>query len=83
MYSTKVPKITSMIATKPATGKNSTDPGLMSTVTLKNATGTNNGEPMIQATANGLANGASVTVPLRFKNTSTAPINFNPVVYNE
>jgi len=83
MYSTKVPKITSMIATKPATGKNSTDPGLNATVTLVNATGSQNGEPMIRATTNGLANGASVTVPISFSNPTNAPINFNPIVFKE
>ena len=82
-YSTKVPKITSMIATKPATGKNSSDPGLMSTVTLTNATGTYTGEPMIRATASGLANGASVTVPLSFSNPTNAAIKFNPITYQE
>jgi len=72
-----------MIANKPATGKNSTDPGLMTTVTLTNATGSNNGEPMIQATTAGLANGASITVPLTFSNPTNAKITFNPITYQE
>lgn len=75
--------LTSKIAAKPATGKGSTDPGLMSTVTLTNATDSNNGEPMIRATASGLANGASVTVPLSFSNPTNAKITFNPVTYQE
>jgi hypothetical protein len=83
MYSTKVPKITSMIATKPATGKTSVDPGLMTTVTLTNATGSHNGQPMIRATANGLAAGASITVPLSFSNPTNAKITFNPLTYQE
>jgi hypothetical protein len=83
MYSTKTPKITSMIATKPATGKNSTDPGLMTTVTLSNATGSQNGQPMIQTSASGLASGASITVPLTFSNPTNAKITFNPITYQE
>jgi hypothetical protein len=83
MYSTKSPKITSMIATKPATGKTSTDPGLMTTVTLINQTGSQNGQPMIQASTSGLAAGASVTVPLSFSNPTGAKIAFNPITYQE
>jgi predicted phosphodiesterase len=82
-YSTNSPKQTSKIATKPATGPGSTDPGLMTTVTLVNATGSNNGEPMIQATTSGLAVGASVTVPLTLSNPSSLPLNFNPITYQE
>jgi predicted phosphodiesterase len=82
-YDTHSPKVTSMIANKPATGKNSTDPGLLTTVTLTNATGSNNGEPMIQATTSGLATGASVTVPLTFSNPTNAKITFNPITYQE
>jgi len=83
MYSTVTPKLTSMIAAKPATGKNSTDPGLATTLTLTNATGTYNGEPMIRATHSGLANGASVTVPVSFSNPTNAKISFNPITYQE
>jgi hypothetical protein len=82
-YSTKTPKQTSKIANKPATGKNSTDPGLLTTLTLVNATGSNNGEPMIQVSNNGLAAGASITVPLQFSNPTNAAITFNPVVLQE
>jgi predicted phosphodiesterase len=73
----------SIIATKPATGKGSSDPGLLATVTLTNATGQNNGEPMIQATTSGLDAGASITVPLTFSNPTNAKINFTPVTYQE
>jgi hypothetical protein len=72
-----------IIATKPATGKGSADPGLLKTVTLVNATGQNNGEPMIKASTSGLAAGASVTVPLIFKNPTNAKITFNPITYQE
>jgi len=82
-YSTASPKLSSKIATKPATGKNSSDPGLVSTMTLTNATGSNNGQPMIQASSNGLAAGASVTVPLSFRNPTNAKITFNPITYQE
>jgi len=57
--------------------------GLVTTVTLVNATGSNNGEPMIRATTNGLAAGASVTIPLQFSNPSSAQITFNPITYQE
>ncbi|HUJ16754.1 MAG TPA: metallophosphoesterase family protein [Nitrospirota bacterium] len=82
-YSTTTPKLTSKIANKPATGKGSSDPGLIANVTLVNATGSNNGEPMIQVSANGLASGASITVPLQFSNPANATITFNPVVLQE
>jgi predicted phosphodiesterase len=82
-YSTTTPKVTSKIANKPATGKGSSDPGLISTVTLVNATGSNNGEPMIQVSNSGLAAGASITVPLQFSNPSNVKINFTPVTYQE
>jgi hypothetical protein len=57
--------------------------GLSSGVTLVNATGSNNGEPMIQVSNNGLAAGASITVPLQFSNPTNAAITFNPVVLQE
>jgi predicted phosphodiesterase len=83
-YSTKTPKQTSKIAANPATGKTSpAGSGLISTVTLVNATGSNNGEPMIRVSDNGLAAGASITVPLQFSNPSNVKINFNPVTYQE
>lgn len=83
-YSTATPKLASKIANQPATaGTHGTDPGLMTTVTLVNQTGTNNGEPMIRATASGLGNGASVTVPLTFSNPTGAKITFNPRTYQE
>ncbi len=89
-YSTANPKLTSMIASGPATGRvkvGSTyvnGPGaLISTVTLVNATGSNNGEPMIRATTGGLAPGASLTVPLQFSNPNGATITFNPIILQE
>jgi predicted phosphodiesterase len=59
--------------------------GLITNVTLVNATGSNNGEPMINVSANGLAPGASVTVPLHFSiGSGTTPnITFNPITYQE
>ena len=82
-YSTNTPKQTSKVATKPATGIGSSDPGLVATMTLTNATGSNNGEPMIRATSTGLASGASVTVPLILANPTNAKITFNPITYQE
>ena len=82
-YSTVSPKLTSMIANKPATGQGSSDPGLLASVTLTNATGSNNGEPMIRATSAGLASGASVTVPLSFSNPNNVVLRFTPVTYQE
>ena len=55
--------------------------GLITNVKLLNATGSNNGEPMIQATTNGIAAGASITVPLNFSNHATP--TFNPVILQE
>lgn len=82
-YSTASPKLTSKIANNPATGKTNSTTALLSNITLTNATGSNNGEPMIKASASGLANGASVTVPLQFSNPTSAKITFNPVTYQE
>jgi len=89
-YSTANPKLTSMIASGPATGrvqvsgKYVNGPGaLISNVTLVNATGSNNGEPMIRATTSGLAPGASVTIPLQFNAPSGTKITFNPITYQE
>jgi hypothetical protein len=87
-YSTKSPKITSMIATRPASysSKGLTapfEPGLLSTVTLTNQTGSQNGQPMIKASTNGLAAGASITVPLTFSNPTNAKLTFNPITYQE
>jgi len=83
MYSTASPKITSMVATRPASSKGNADPGLLTGVTLTNATGSNNGEPMIRVSSSGLASGASVTVPITFSNPNNAKITFNPVTYQE
>ena len=83
MYSTATPKLTSIIPAKPASSKNNPDPGLSSNATLTNATGSNNGEPMIQVSSTGIAAGASVSVPLTFKNPTNALIKFNPVTYQE
>jgi hypothetical protein len=85
-YSTANPRITSMIANNPgAYVKAPAGTGLNKTITLVNQTGSNNGEPMINAglNGNGLASGASVTVPLKFTNSGTGAINFNPVILNE
>jgi hypothetical protein len=49
---------------------------LSQSVTLTNATGSYNGSPMITASQNGLANGSSVTIPLRFSDPSYAKITF-------
>ncbi len=57
--------------------------GLITNVTLTNATGSNNGEPMIRATTTGLANGASVTIPLQVSNPNNVSINFTPVTLQE
>jgi predicted phosphodiesterase len=73
-YSTTTPKLTSMIAQ---------NTGLITNVALVNATGSNNGEPMIRVTTDGLASGASITVPLQFSNPNNAAITFNPVVIQE
>jgi len=91
LYSTASPKLVSIIANNPATGKTSpAGSGLLTTVQLVNATGTNNGEPMIQASTTGLANGASVNVPVQFKvvgpqngNPAFSTITFNPITYQE
>jgi hypothetical protein len=85
-YSTANPRIMSMIANNPgAYVKAPAGTGLNKTITLVNQTGSNNGEPMINAglNGNGLASGASVTVPLKFTNSGTGAINFNPVILNE
>ena len=82
-YSTTTPKLASMIAKDAATSKTSKAGALLTTVTLKNATGSHNGQPMIKATASGLANGASVTIPVQFSNPTNAKITFNPVTYQE
>jgi hypothetical protein len=73
-YSTATPKPTSKIAQ---------NTNLVTNVTLANANGSNNGEPMIRATTTGLANGASVTVPLQFSNPTNAKFTFNPITYQE
>jgi len=82
-YSTATPKLTSKIAANPGNAKGITTAFLNPNVKLTNATSSQNGEPMIRATANGLANGASVTVPVTFSNPTNKPINFNPIVYQE
>jgi predicted phosphodiesterase len=82
-YSTASPKISSKIAAHPGNAKGITTAYTNPNVTLANATGSNNGEPMIRVSTTGLAAGASVTVPVSFKNPTNAPINFNPVTYQE
>ena len=57
--------------------------GLTTGVTLVNATGQHNGAPMIQASTNGLAAGASITIPLQFSNPANARINFTPAIFQE
>jgi hypothetical protein len=57
--------------------------GLTPGVTLVNATGSHNGAPQIQASTNGLAAGASISIPLRFSDPSNARINFTPVILQE
>ncbi|MBJ6724228.1 metallophosphoesterase [Geomesophilobacter sediminis] len=83
MYSTVTPKLTSMIANRPASSKNNPDPGLIATLTLTNQTGSHNGEPMIKVSSNGIPAGGSVTVPITFKNPSNINITFNPIVFQE
>ena len=82
-YSTTNPKIASKIANNPATNTSSASSALLSTLTVTNATGSNNGEPMIRATTSGLANGASVTVPVTLRNPTNAKIILNPITYQE
>jgi hypothetical protein len=57
--------------------------GLITNVTLLNATGQSNGAPLIQFSTSGLANGASITVPVQFSNPSNVPIIFTPAVLQE
>jgi hypothetical protein len=57
--------------------------GLTSGVTLVNALGIHNGAPYITIANNGLAAGASLTIPVRFSNLSNAKINFTPVTFQE
>jgi probable HAF family extracellular repeat protein len=57
--------------------------GLTSGVTLVNALGIHNGAPYITIANNGLAAGASLTIPVRFSNPSNAKINFTPVTFQE
>jgi len=82
-YSTTTPKISSKIAAHPGNAKGIATPYLNPNVTLANATGSNNGEPMIRVSTTGIANGASVSVPVSFKNPTNGVINFNPVTYQE
>ena len=75
-----------MIANNPAAYINApAGTGLITNLTLVNQTGSNNGEPMIKAplNGNGLASGASVTVPLTFSNPTGGPVAFNPIILNE
>jgi hypothetical protein len=84
MYSTVTPKLTSIIANRPASSKNNADPGLLSNITITNATGSYNGEPMIQVSTNGIPAGGAVTVPFTFKSSNSAiTMKFNPVAYQE
>ena len=48
-------------------------------VSMSNSTGTHNGSPYITASADGLAPGASVSVPIQFTNPSGVSIAFTPV----
>jgi archaellum component FlaF (FlaF/FlaG flagellin family) len=70
------------IAKNAACGIGQTTGCLITNVTLLNATGSHNGEPLIRATSNGLAAGASVTVPLNFSGTIDMT-KINPIVYQE
>jgi hypothetical protein len=72
-----IPGIADLTAISPNTT------GLITNVTLVNATGQNNGAPMIQASTTGLANSASITVPLSFSNPSNVKINFTTVIVQE
>lgn len=72
-----IPGIADLTAISPNTT------GLITNVTLVNATGQNNGAPMIQVSTTGLANGASITIPLTFSNPSNVKINFTPVIVQE
>ncbi len=71
--------VSGVSATKAIAANNGLTPG----ITLVNATGQNNGAPMIRVATNGLAVGASVTVPLQFTNPNNAVINFAPVTLQE
>lgn len=57
--------------------------GLTTGVTMINATGQNNGAPMIQVSTTGLAAGASITIPVQFKNPSNGKILFTPTTLQE
>ncbi len=56
---------------------------LTSGVTLTNATGTYNSAPAITVSSSGLAEGASIVVPVQFSDPSNAKIAFTPLVFNE
>ena len=86
MYSTASPKLTSIIAKNPATGKTTVNASSVAqtyNARLTNATGSQNGQPMITATSTGIPAGTSVTVPLTFSNPTNAAISFNPIVFQE
>jgi hypothetical protein len=79
-------------AADPQTGQNGSGPattviatgnGLITNVTLTNATGQSNGAPVITFSTSGLANGASVTVPLTFSNPSNGQIVYLPQILQE
>ncbi len=57
--------------------------GLPASVSLVNPTGTYNSSPYLTApSVNSLASGQSVAIDVQFKNLSSAPINFMPVIYS-
>jgi len=55
---------------------------LSSNATMMNATGVFSGNPYILVSAATLAPGASVSVPIQFKNPSDGSISFTPVAYS-
>jgi len=75
--------LTNIIAGVADTAAIAQNTGLTTGVTLINATGQNNGSPMIQVSTTGLANGASITVPLNFSNPTNGQLNFTPSVLQE
>ncbi len=78
---------TGLISANAANGPSSpASSALLTTVTVANQTGSHNGEPLINAglSGAGLASGASVSIPVKFTNSSTTSIiTFNPRVLNQ
>jgi uncharacterized protein len=56
--------------------------GLPAGVTLSNATGTHNGAPYLNASANSLAPGQSITVSVAFSNPSKVAISYSTKVFS-